>query len=262
VTSDLRKRDIQAVVVDIEGTTTPISFVHDVLFPWARSELRSYLRENLDAIHLHEPLRQLREEWSRDLARGAAPPPWHDENHEQRIASIAAYAEWLMDRDRKVPGLKALQGHIWRRGYENGALRGQVFPDVQAAFARWKTAGMSIAIFSSGSVLAQQMLFRTSTLGDLTPCIDAFFDTSVGPKTSPDSYRRIADALRCPAGRVLFISDATLELEAAREAGFVVMMCIRPSQSLHPHAAVALDIPRCAPSGDDWVSIGDFGETD
>jgi enolase-phosphatase E1 len=248
VTADRHERGIQAVVVDVEGTTTPASFVYDVLFPFARSELGSYVREHLDASHLRAPLRQLREEWSQDLARGAAPPPWQDGNREQRIASITAYAGWLMDRDRKVPALKALQGHIWARGYGNGTLRGDVYPDVQAAFARWQAAGIVIAIFSSGSVLAQQLLFRTSTLGDLTPCIGAFFDTAVGPKTAPDSYRRIAATLQCATGRVLFISDTDQELEAAHAAGCVVLMCSRPGHR--------------TPSAESWAVIGDFGEVD
>ena len=238
---DLRERGIQALVIDIEGTTTPVAFVYDVLFPFAKSELRPYLRENLDSIHLREPLRQLREEWLEDQTRGVAPPPWSDNDRDQRVASVASYAEWLMDRDRKSPGLKALQGHIWARGYQDGTLRGVVFPDVPAAFARWRAAAKTIAIFSSGSVLAQQMLFRTTTLGDLTPCIDGFFDTAVGPKTSPDSYRRIADALRCTAGHILFISDTAQELEAARDAGWAVIMCVRPDHR--------------PPPGLEWVTI-------
>jgi enolase-phosphatase E1 len=245
---DLRERDIQAVVLDIEGTTTPVSFVYDVLFPFARHELRSYLRDNLDAIHLREPLRLLREEWSEDMQRGAAPPPWSDEDRDQRLASITAYAEWLMDRDRKAAGLKALQGYIWERGYQDGVLRGDVFPDVPVAFARWHTAPGTIAIFSSGSVLAQQMLFRTTAFGDLTRYIDAFFDTTVGSKTSAESYRRIAHTLRCTAARMLFISDTAQELAAARDAGWVALMCVRPGQS--------------APPGAEWGTIRDFGEID
>jgi enolase-phosphatase E1 len=243
---DLRERGIQALVIDIEGTTTPVAFVYDVLFPFARRELRSYLRENLDGLHLREPLRQLREEWLQDQTRGAAPPSWSENDRGLRVFSVASYAEWLMDRDRKSPGLKALQGLIWERGYRDGTLRGVVFPDVPAAFTRWHAAAKTIAIFSSGSVLAQQMLFRTTTLGDLTPCIDGFFDTVVGPKTSPDSYRRIADALRCTAGQVLFISDTTQELEAARDAGWAVVMCVRPGHR--------------PPPGPEWATISDFGE--
>lgn len=244
----LGERGIQTVVLDIEGTTTPITFVYDVLFPFARSALRSYLRDHLDAPELREPLRRLQEEWTQDTERGAAPPAWHDDPRDQRIASIAAYAEWLMDRDRKAIGLKALQGRIWAAGYQDGVLRGEVFPDVPAAFARWRAAGILIAIFSSGSVLAQQMLFRTSTLGDLTGWIGAFFDTSVGPKISPDSYRRIATTLRCPPERMLFISDTAAELEAARAAGWAALMCRRPGHRALP--------------GADFATVEDFSQVD
>jgi enolase-phosphatase E1 len=222
---------IQAVVLDIEGTTTPITFVSDVLFPFARRALPAYVREHLDAPDLREPLGLLHEGWAEDMARGERPPPWCDDNRDERIASITAYAEWLMDRDRKAAGLKALQGHIWAEGYRQGSLRGDVFPDVPPALARWRAAGLSVAIFSSGSVLAQQLLFQTSTFGDLTSWIDAFFDLSVGPKTSPTSYRSIAEALRCLPSRVLFISDAATELDAAQAAGCAVVMCVRPG---HP----------------------------
>jgi enolase-phosphatase E1 len=245
---DLRERGIQAVVADIEGTTTPVAFVYDVLFPFARRELRPYLREHLDAVHVREPLRQLHEEWVEDEKRGAAPPPWTDGDREEQLSSVAAYAEWLMDRDRKAPGLKAIQGHIWELGYQDGALRGDVFPDVPPAFTRWRAAARKIAIYSSGSVLAQQMLFRTTALGDLTPCIDRFFDTGVGPKTSPESYRRIADALQCAAGQILFISDAAQELEAARDAGWSVLMCVRPGHRPPPDA--------------EWATVQDFGEVE
>lgn len=224
----LGERGIQAVLLDIEGTTTPIAFVYEVLFPFARKALRSYLREHLEAPDLREPLRQLHEEWTHDMAEGAPPPARPDAPRDQQVDSIAAYAEWLMDRDRKAFGLKALQGRIWADGYEEGALHGDVFPDVPAAFDRWSAAGIRLAIFSSGSVLAQQMLFRTTTFGDLTRWISAFFDTSVGPKISPDSYRSIATALHCAPGHILFVSDMAAELAAARAAGCAVLMCRRP----------------------------------
>lgn len=223
----LRDHNIRAVVLDIEGTTTPITFVYDVLFPYARRALSTHVREHVDSPDLRDVLRRLREEWEQDTARGDAPPAWHDQTRDERIAAIIAYAEWLMDRDRKAFGLKALQGHIWKRGYEEGMLHGEVFPDVPEAFARWRAAGMLIAIYSSGSVLAQQMLFRTTAFGDLTEWINAYFDTSVGPKTSPVSYRHIAAALPCPASSLLFVSDTSAEIDAARAAGCAALMCMR-----------------------------------
>lgn len=217
-----------AILLDIEGTTTPIAFVYDVLFPYARRALPAYVDAHLDDEHLREPIARLWEEWQEDVARGERPPGWRDDDDRaSRVASIEAYAEWLMDRDRKAFGLKALQGHITRGGYENGSLHGEVYPDVPVAFARWQEAGIPVAIFSSGSTLAQQMLFRTTSHGDLTRWIRHHFDTTVGPKRSPDSYRRIASLLGCAPEQVLFISDVSAELDAAREAGCDTRLCIR-----------------------------------
>jgi enolase-phosphatase E1 len=246
VSVQLRERGIQAVLLDIEGTTTPITFVYEVLFPFARKALRSYLREHVDAPALREPLLQLRAEWAHDTEHGAPPPPGPDASRDQRADSVAAYAEWLMDRDRKATGLKALQGHIWADGYDTGVLHGDVFPDLPAALARWSAGGLRVAIFSSGSVLAQQMLFRTTIHGDLTRWIAAFFDTSVGPKHSPDSYKSIATALRCPPDRIVFISDTPAELAAARAAGCAVLMCARPGNR---------DVPR-----GDFTVVDDFDQ--
>jgi enolase-phosphatase E1 len=232
VTFRLADHGIRTVVLDIEGTTTPIGFVYDVLFPFARRAFPTYIRDHLDTPGVREPLAQLRENWMNDVARGESPPAWRDDDREGRIAGISAYAEWLMDRDRKAQALKTLQGEIWARGYEDGSLRGEVYPDVPPALARWKAAGISMAIFSSGSVLAQQMLFRTTAHGDLTASFRAFFDTGLGAKTSPESYRRVATELESPSEDILFISDAPSELNAARASGFNVLLCTRPGNSL------------------------------
>jgi enolase-phosphatase E1 len=214
--------DTRAILLDIEGTTTPIAFVYDVLFPYARAHLREYLSDIPDpaAITL------LKQEWPRDAA--AAPKlPRPDESME----SLAKYVEWLMDRDRKSPGLKALQGLVWQRGYRGGALKGVVFPDVPRALQRWHKAGIKTAIYSSGSVLAQRLLFGTTAFGDLTPLLTAFFDTSAGAKTLEDSYRGIAAALGCAPPQLLFVSDVGEEIDAARRAGCQVVLCVRPGNA-------------------------------
>jgi enolase-phosphatase E1 len=246
VTFELADRGIRTVVLDIEGTTTPIEFVYDALFPFARRSFPSYIREHLDMPGLHEPLARLREEWMEDVSRGESPPRWQDDDREERISGIAAYATWLMDRDRKSPPLKTLQGEIWARAYEDGTLRGEVFPDVPAALARWRAGGIDVAIYSSGSVLAQQMLFRTTAQGDLTAYISAFFDTSVGPKVAPESYRRIAATLDCAPESLLFISDTPAELRAARTAEWEVLLCRRQR---HPPL-----------SDDELTAISNFSE--
>jgi 2,3-diketo-5-methylthio-1-phosphopentane phosphatase len=247
VTVDLTGRNVRALVLDIEGTTTPVAFVSDVLFPFARRELHSYLLTNLDSDQLRQAIEQLRNENKADVAGGHGPPPFRDEGRDQLIASLTAYAEWLMDRDRKSTGLKTLQGHIWRRGYDSGQLRGAVFADVAPALARWRAAGKTIAIFSSGSILAQQLLFRTTPCGDLTRFIDAYFDTGVGAKTSPESYERMVKALHHAPSTLLFISDVAAELEAARAAGWQVLLCVRPGN-------------KPVTDGAEWETVSDFGE--
>jgi len=151
-----------------------------------------------------------------------APPAWRDD-----AAAVVTYVHWLMDRDRKSTGLKSLQGKIWEEGYRSGDLRGEVYPDVPPALERWRDQGLDIAIFSSGSIQAQQSLFRHTTAGDLTPFIRAYFDTTTGPKREPRSYARIAAALeRSPSG-VLFLSDVGEELDAAWTAGMQTALCVR-----------------------------------
>jgi enolase-phosphatase E1 len=221
----LRAKGVQAIVLDIEGTTTPIAFVYDALFPFARMHLREYLQNPANAGQLREPLQRLHEEWLVDSDHGHYVP--------------AEYVEWLMDRDRKSPGLKLLQGQIWEEGYRRGDLTGEVFPDVPPALERWRDTPVDIAIYSSGSVLAQRLIFSTTPHGDLTPFISRFFDTASGAKSSPDSYRRIAADLGCPPDRMLFVSDVTIELEAARSAGCQVLLCVRPGNRPQPKHSFA-----------------------
>ena len=152
-----------------------------------------------------------------------------------------AYVHWLMDRDRKSTGLKSLQGKIWEAGYRAGALQGQVFADVPPALARWRDQGREIAIFSSGSVQAQQCLFAHSTAGDLTRFIRGYFDTTTGPKTVAQSYQRIATALERSPSETLFVSDVTPELDAARLAGMHTALCVRspePASAPGPHPVI------------------------
>ena len=160
MTISLRTRGVRGLVLDIEGTTTPVGFVYDVLFPYAREHISSFVHSHDGQPVLHEPIRVLEREWKEDVARGTNPPDIKDD--------VVAYARWLMDQDRKSPGLKLLQGLIWEGGYADGSLHGDVYPDVPPALERWRDAGLAIAIYSSGSVLAQRLIFSTTTYGDLT----------------------------------------------------------------------------------------------
>lgn len=210
---------MSAILLDIEGTTTPIAFVHDVLFGYARDHVREFLATDSAA----EDIARLREEHEVDVSEA---PPLTDETE-----SIAAYVEWLIKLDRKSTALKSLQGKIWRQGYEDGSLKSQVFADVAPAFARWREQGLRISIFSSGSVLAQQLLFAHTEVGDLTPFIDSYFDTKVGKKGEAESYRKIAEAMSLEPQEILFISDIGAELDAANEAGMKTILSIRPGNS-------------------------------
>ena len=227
---------IQAVLLDIEGTTTPIVFVFDVLFPYARRHLRHHLGQHATSPEYLRLFDELRDEHNSDVKAGADVPEWIDASPAARLASAASYCDWLMDRDRKSTALKVLQGKIWKEGYERGELIGQVFADVPAAFGRWRARNVRIGIFSSGSTLAQQLLFRHSSAGDLTRFIHCYFDTTVGAKTSSESYRRIATAMELPAAAILFISDVVGELDAARDVGMETGLSIRPGNKPAPPA--------------------------
>jgi enolase-phosphatase E1 len=219
---------IRAVLLDIEGTTTPIAFVHEVLFSYARSHVAQFLSEHFGSADVAADLAQLRAEHAGDLRQHPQPPALVTGSRKGEIESIVAYVNWLIDRDRKSPGLKSLQGKIWKQGYVDGILKSQIFADVAPAFERWRRAGLQISIFSSGSVLAQKLLFAHTEAGDLTGFIGNYFDTTVGSKTEVQSYQRIAAGLDLATSEVLFISDVAVELAAASGAGMQTLLCVRP----------------------------------
>ena len=234
---------VRAILLDIEGTTTAISFVYDVLFPYARGNLRQHLEQHADLADHQRVFVNLRDDRAANLAAGLDVPPWQEGSSAEALASIARYAEWLMDRDSKTTPLKQLQGMIWEDGYARGDLIGDVFPDVPPAFQRWHDRGVSLGIFSSGSVLAQQLLFRHSTAGDLTPMLRWYFDPTMGRKTDPKSYERIARHMGETPASVLFISDVIGELDAARNSGMHTRLAVRPGNKPvpagHGHVAIA-----------------------
>jgi enolase-phosphatase E1 len=216
---------MRGILLDIEGTTTPITFVYDVLFPYARRHAAVFIKK-MD-------LTDLRREYEDDERAGNNPALWSDDP--------LPYIQWLMDQDRKSTALKRIQGEIWLDGYRNGQLRGEVFTDVPDALQRWHNTGIDIRIFSSGSILAQRLLFSTTPAGDLTKFLRGYFDTTTGPKNDPNSYRMISIAFGIPASEILFISDVTRELDAALIAGMQTLLCIRPGnhpQPSHSHPMI------------------------
>lgn len=212
------KKMVKAILLDIEGTTTPIDFVHKTLFPFAKDRIDIYIRDNF--VEIGVEISQLEAGHAVDIYYSKA----FDDNSPE---SVSAYLEYLIDQDRKSTPLKSIQGKIWKKGYESGELVSQVFDDVPAALANWKNGNKKIAIYSSGSVLAQKLIFKYSDHGDLTLFIDSYFDTNTGHKRETESYERIADKLGLMTEEILFISDITEELDAALAAGLQTALAVR-----------------------------------
>lgn len=198
---------IRAILTDIEGTTTPISFVHEVLFPYARARLDAFCTAHAGAADVADALAEARKlEGRPDFDLGA---------------TIALLHRW-MDEDKKAGPLKLIQGLIWREGYEAGELKGQVYKDAAEKLAAWHENGIRLYVYSSGSVEAQKLIFGFSDRGDLTPLFSGYFDTSTGGKLEPVSYRLIAKETGFAESEILFLSDHAGEIAAARDAGLHV----------------------------------------
>jgi enolase-phosphatase E1 len=225
---------ISAVLLDIEGTTTPIDFVYKTLFPYARARLKDFIERHHADEGVRAIVAELFDEHAREESTDVPALRRAGSSGEGEAESIADYLRWLMDRDRKVTPLKTLQGLIWEEGYVSGELKGEVFPDVAPNLMRWRGEGKTVCIYSSGSVLAQKLLFAHTEQGDLTKFIQDFFDTNVGHKAEPESYTKIAEALGRRPSEALFISDVTTELDAARAAGFQTLLCVRPGNHTQP----------------------------
>ena len=200
-----------AIVTDIEGTTSSISFVKDVLFPYARRALPGFVR-----AHGGEP--QVRH-WL-DIAAVDAGGVCQDD-------MLAEVMQGWIDQDRKLPALKALQGMIWADGYAAGEYRAHVYDDAVEGLRRWHAAAHPLYVYSSGSVAAQKLLFGHSTAGDLSPLFSGWFDTAIGGKRETDSYRTLVRTLARPANEIVFLSDVVEELDAAREAGMETVLLDR-----------------------------------
>jgi enolase-phosphatase E1 len=224
-----RAAGVCAVLIDIEGTTSSIAFVHDVLFPYARERLPRFV-----ATH-HENPGVVR--WLEATARAAG----IDDPRLPRVIDVLL--RWI-DEDRKATPLKALEGMIWKAGYESGDLRAHIYPEVPAKLRDWKSRGRKLYVYSSGSIEAQKLLFGHIQAGDLAPLIDDWFDTQVGSKRESASYMRIAETVQIAAPSILFLSDATGELEAARQAGLQTIQLCRP--------------PTACPAGGAYPCVADF----
>lgn len=204
---------IKAIVTDIEGTTSSILFVKDVLFPYARANIADYVRRHLD----DPQVKALLEDVCNEAGDRLSP--------EQIIAQLI---QWI-DEDKKVTPLKSLQGLIWEAGYRQGDFKGHVYPDAAEKLKEWKSHGLDLYVYSSGSVYAQKLLFGHTEYGDLTPLFSGYFDTHIGGKKDRASYDNIAMQLAIPANQLLFLSDIKEELDAAKAAGFQAIWLTRDS---------------------------------
>jgi len=216
---------VTAIVTDIEGTTTSIDFVHRVLFPYASRQLPDFVRANREAPEVAQIL---------DSARSGAGATADIES------LITVLLQWIAE-DRKVTALKALQGLIWKHGYQSGAFTGHVYGDAVTNLRKWAAAGIELYVYSSGSVGAQKLLFAHSDAGDLTPLFRGYFDTNVGHKREPASYHGIAAKLARPAAGILFLSDVAAELDAAAAAGLQTYQLVRDAKVVPGSHRIAHD---------------------
>lgn len=219
---------IKAIVTDIEGTTSSLSFVKDVLFPYAHAHVPEYVRQHRDEPYV----KQLLADTCNEAGIGI-----------DTEAAIAQLIQWI-GQDKKITPLKALQGLIWEAGYKQGDFKGHLYQDAIDNLKLWKAKGMSLYVYSSGSVFAQKLLFGHTDSGDLTPLFSGYFDTTVGGKKESDSYRKIAEGIGYPTQEILFLSDIKEELDAAKTAGYKTVWLTRehePDNRAEHHQVSSFD---------------------
>jgi enolase-phosphatase E1 len=215
---------IKAILTDIEGTTSAVSFVFEVLFPYAAKHLPEFVRQNAERADVAEQLQAVRQDSDEPAA------------DVERVIGILL--SWIAE-DRKATPLKALQGMVWQQGYQAGQLKGHVYPDAVEALERWHQDGYQLFVYSSGSIQAQRLIFGCSEAGDLSPLFSGYFDTTSGPKREAQSYQRITREMGYQPEQILFLSDIVQELDAAREAGMATCGLVRDGGELAGHPNVS-----------------------
>ncbi|XP_065401126.1 enolase-phosphatase E1 isoform X1 [Macaca fascicularis] len=206
--------EVTVILLDIEGTTTPIAFVKDILFPYIEENVKEYLQTHWEEEECQQDVSLLRKQAEEDAhLDGAVPIPAASGNGvddlQQMIQAVVDNVCWQMSLDRKTTALKQLQGHMWRAAFTAGRMKAEFFADVVPAVRKWREAGMKVYIYSSGSVEAQKLLFGHSTEGDILELVDGHFDTKIGRKVESESYRKIADSIGCSTNNILFLTDVT-----------------------------------------------------
>ena len=212
---------IKAIVTDIEGTTSSLSFVKDVLFPYARANIDAFVRQHAEEPAIAALIEDVRQETGKALS----------------LDSVIQQLQQWIDADKKITPLKALQGLLWETGYQQGDFKGHIYPDAKQQLEQWHQQGIKLYVYSSGSVHAQKLLFGYTEYGDLNYLFSGYFDTKIGAKVERDSYQHIAEAIQLPANQILFLSDVKPELNAAKAAGMQTTWLIRDgeldAQALH-----------------------------
>jgi enolase-phosphatase E1 len=221
---------IKAIVTDIEGTTSSLSFVKEVLFPYAREHIGDYVRRHAEQGNIAALLNDV----CREAGEGLD------------LDGVIAQLEQWIDEDRKIPALKTLQGLLWEAGYQQGDFQGHIYEDARQKLEQWQRQGIRLFVYSSGSVYAQKLLFGHTKYGDLNTLFSGYFDTQVGAKTETVSYQKIIKSIGCEADEVLFLSDIEAELDAARAAGMQTIWLVRDGapdkKATHPQVKDFNDI--------------------
>ncbi len=221
---------ITALLIDIEGTTVPIQFVHGSMFQYAKDCVENFIRHSCDSEELKNLLKEIETEFNR---MGEISQAVNLECNEGSIVFFSGIVKKLIDKDSKFWALKELEGQIWKEGFEKGALKCELYPDVKENVQKWKNAGKRIFIYSSGSVLSQKLLFSHTSEGDVSQMIDGYFDTKVGNKKSKKSYSRIANLIGKSERDILFLSDSEEEIMAAESAGMQCYLVKRDVNDNH-----------------------------
>jgi enolase-phosphatase E1 len=226
----MAKAQIEAkcVLLDIEGTVSDVRFVYDVLFPFAKSEMRTFLRDNWSSARVQDAIRTVATDAGISDTDTWLGSSWQS-NSATAIDRLAEHLDELMAKDSKSTGLKQLQGMVWQSGFETGTIQAELFEDVLPALQEWRDADLDIRIYSSGSILAQTMFFKHTTLGDLSSFFSSHYDTTIGGKKESASYTKIATDSRFSPNEIVFVSDIYEELVAAEQAGLQAVASIRPN---------------------------------
>ncbi|KAL3872862.1 hypothetical protein ACJMK2_036048 [Sinanodonta woodiana] len=231
---------IKALIFDIEGTTTPVSFVKNELFPYIKENIESYLTNGYEDEETAKDVALLRDESKKDKEAGVKGvvviPVATDSNKAEVIEACVANVKWQMDQDRKGTALKQLQGHMWREAYNEGKVMGELYEDVAPVLQQLAEEDFLLYIYSSGSVESQKLLFANSTDGDLTEILNGFFDTTIGSKTESESYKKITEEIGVEASEILFLTDNVEEAKAATQAGLTALIVDREENDLPEEA--------------------------